>query len=471
MVALRLRIAAAVLSVFAFLPLLGLPAPPLPDTPPRLEWLARPGAAALLWLLHSAAPPPWSAPALALGLHAAASVLLAFLLPALFTPRATHLAVLLYALHPLHADSLALPELAATLPGAVLALGSAQAFLRSRTRAGTVLALAALLFDPAAAAIPPVLFLLAGRAAGGRRLLWLGIAGAAAWLAALRPVWHQAAAEWPSLGIFALRTVFLALFPLGLTPWPDLRGAPLESALAAAAVAAAAWIAWTAGRRHALGAWLLSAVLLLASVWFLPAAEGARSLALPLIALCAFLALMLEHADVRLSAVYLAALALLSFNYSRLWQDPVALGMEAVRLAPRLPAPALALVPHLPAPQALELITEARRHAPSDPRLPLAAGRALLRAQRAQEALAEFDTALSLDPRSHAAHTGRALAWLALGRSEEALAELARALALEPCSLEARLALALLGGAPPPDSGCLWTRAQRRALAGAISRR
>lgn len=467
----RLLLAAAVLSVLAFLPLLWLPAPPLPDTPPRIDWLGRPGAAALLWLLHSVTPPPWAAPALAILLHAAASTLLAALLPALFTARAAILAVLVYASHPLHADSLALPELAAALPGAVLALSSALVFLRGRSRTGTVLALVALLFDPAAAAIPPVLFLLAGRAAGGNRLLWLGIAGAAAWLAALRPVWHLAVAQWQWLGIFALRAIFLALFPLGLTPSPDLRGSPLESSLAASAVAAAAWIAWTAGRRHALGAWLLSAVMLLAAVWFLPAGDGARGLALPLIPLCAFLALMLEHAHARLSAVYIAALALLSFNYARLWMDPVALYMEAVRLTPRLPAPALALAPHLPATQSLELITEARRHAPSDPHLPVAAGRALLRAQRAHEAFAEFELALSLDPRSHAAHTGRAAAWLALGRPEEARAELGRALALEPCSLEARLALARLGSAPPPGPGCPWTRAQRQALAAATSGR
>jgi hypothetical protein len=471
MVTLRLRISAAALAIAAFLPLLWLPAPPLPDTPPAYEWLSRPGAALLLWLLHSTAPPAWAAPALALALHAAASVLLAVLLPALFLKRATILAVLIYAVHPLHADSLAVPDLASTLPGAVLALSSALAFLRGLSRTGTALALIALLFEPAAAAIPPVLFLLAGRAAGGRRLIWLGAAGAAAWLAALRPVWQQAAEQWPQLGIFALRTIFLTLFPLGLTPAPDLRGSPLESGLAALAVAAAAWVAWTAGRRHAPGAWLLSGVMLLASVWFLPVGDAGRCLALPLAALCAFLALMLEHADSRLSAVYVAALVLLSFNYARLWLDPVALHMEAVRLAPRLPAPALALAPYLPAAQALELIAEARRHAPSDPRLPAAAGDALLRARRPHEALSEFELALDLDPRFHPAWTGRAAAWTALGQPVEARASLASAIALEPCSLNARVALARLGGTPPPDAGCPWTRGQRLALAGAISRR
>ncbi len=471
MVALRLRVAAAVLAILAFLPLLGLPAPPVPDTPPRIEWLSRPGAAALLWLFHFAALPAWAAPALALGLHAAASVLLASLLPALFTSRATVLAVLIYAVHPLHTDSLAVPDLASTLSGAVLALSSALAFLRGRWHTGTALALIALLFDPAAAAIPPALLLLAGREAGGKRLLWLGIAGAAAWLAALRPAWDHAAAEWPFLGIFALRTIFLTFFPLGLTPAPDLRGSPLEAALAALAVAAAAWIAWTAGRRHAPGAWLLSGVMLLASVWFLPVGDAGRCLALPLAALCAFLALMLEHADSRLSVVYVAAFALISFNYARLWLDPVALYMEAVRLAPRLTAPALALAPHLPAAQALELLTETRRHAPSDSRLAEAAGHALLRAQRPREALAEFDLASGLDPASHSALKGRADAWLALGQPEEARAALLKALALQPCSLYARVALSGLGGSLPADSGCPWTRAQRLALAGATSRR
>ncbi|MGQ9918756.1 MAG: hypothetical protein ACUVS7_15210, partial [Bryobacteraceae bacterium] len=156
----RLRIAAAAVAFLAFFPLLGLPAPPLPDTPPQLPWLSRPGAAALLWLCHSSGPPAWFAPALALLLHAAAGVLLATLLPQLFTPRATVLAVLIYAAHPLHADSLALPPLAAALPGAVLSLSAALAFVHARPRMGTALALSALLFEPAAAAIPPVLCLL-----------------------------------------------------------------------------------------------------------------------------------------------------------------------------------------------------------------------------------------------------------------------------------------------------------------------
>ena len=471
MVALRLCIAAAAVAFLAFLPLLGLPAPPLPDTPPHLPWLSRPGAAVLLWFFHFTAPPLWIAPALALALHAAAGVLLATLLPQLFTRRATVLAVLIYAAHPLHTDSLALPPPAAALPGVVLALSAALAFLHARPRTGTALALSALLFEPAAAAIPPVLFLLAGRTAGSRRLIWLGAAGAAAWLAALRPVWPQLATEWSSFGIYALRSVFLALFPLVLTPSPDLHGSPLESALAAFAVAAASWAAWTAGRRHALGAWLLSAVGLLAAVFFTPAADGARGLALPLVALSAFAALLLEQADMRLSAVYIAALALLSFNYARLWRDPAALWMEAVRLAPRLPAPVLALAPHLPPTQALELIADARRHAPSDPRLGTAFGNALLRAQRPREALSEFDLALDLDPRSHAAWTGRAAAWLALESPYAARADLLRALALEPCSLNARLALSRLGDPPPRDPGCPWTHAQRRALAAATSRR
>lgn len=264
-----------------------------------MPWLSRPGAAVLLWFFHFTAPPAWIAPGLALVLHAAASVLLATVLPQLFTRRATVLAVLIYAAHPLHTDSLALP----------------------------------------------------------------------------------------------------------------------------------------------------------------------------LVALSAFAALLLEQADLRLSAVYIAALALLSWNYARLWRDPVTLNMEAARLAPRLPAPVLALAPHLPPTQALELIADARRHAPSDPRLGTAFGNALLRAQRPREALSEFALALDLDPRFHAAWTGRASGWLALERPGAARADLLRALALEPCSLNARLALSRLGGPLPRDPGCPWTRAQRRALAAATSRR
>lgn len=471
MVALRLQIAAALLAIAVFLPLLGIPAPPLPDTPPVLPWTSRPGAATLLWLVHSADLPPWASAAAALMLHAVNTALLAALLPALFTARAAALAALMYAAHPLQVDTLALPSLAATLPAITLALAAALAFLRHRLLAGAMLAVLSLAFEPAAAAIPPVLLLLAGRSAGGRMLYWLTAVGAAAWLAALRSSWPQLAGEWPWFGVFALRAVFLALFPLALTPVPDLRVEPYQAVLSAAAVAAVGWIAWTAGRRHALGAWFLAAVGLLAAVYCLPEGGGARSLALPLAALAAFVALMLEQADWRLSAIYIAALALLSFAYARLWRDPVAIGMETVRLAPRLSAPALALAPRLPPVQALELLAEARRQAPAGPEMATAYGRALLRAGRPHEALGEFDNALDSCPQSHAALTGRAAAWLALHEPEAARADLLRALAIEPCSVEARLALMRLGGPLPPDSRCAWTRAQRRALAASTSSR
>ncbi len=471
MVALRLQTAAALLALAAFLPLLGIPAPPLPDTPPVLPWTSRPGAAGLLWLAHTAEIPPWVSAASAMALHAANSALLAALLPALFTPRAAALAALIYAAHPLQADTLALPFLAATLPASTLALSAALAFLRHHRLAGAGLALAALSFEPAAAAMAPVLLLLAGKDAGGKTLSWLTAAGGAAWLAALRASWPHLTGEWPWFGVFALRAVFLALFPLALTPAPDLRVEPAQALLAVAAVAIVGWMAWTAGRRHALGAWFLAGIGLLASVYCLPADGGARSLALPLAALAAFAALILEQADWRLSAIYIAALVLLSFSYARLWRDPVAIGMEAVRLAPRLAAPALALAPRLPPAQALELILEARRHAPPQPELATAYGRALLRAQRPNEALAEFDTALEMNPRDSAALAGRAAAWLALNQPEAARADLVRALAIEPCSVRARATLAQLGGPLPPDSRCAWTSAQRRALAAITSSR
>lgn len=470
MVALRLPLAAALLALAAFLPLLGIPAPPVPDTPPLLPWTSRPGAAAWLWLLQETDPPPWLPVAAAMGLHAASSALLATLLPRLFPFRASVLAAFIYAAHPLHADTLALEPLAATLPAITLALAAALAFLHNQLRAGWLFSIAALLFEPAIAVVPIIVLLLAGRQAGGKRLLWLAAAGALAWLAAFRLSWPQLASEWPWFGIFALRAIFLSLFPLALTPTPDVRTEPWQAALAAAAVGVIAWMAWTAGRRHALGAWFLAGLGLLASVYCLPNPGGERSLAMPLVALAAFAALILEQADWRLSAIYVAVLTLLSFSYARLWRDPVAIGMEAVRLAPGLATPALQLAPHLPPPQGLELLAETRRHSDSHPELAAAYGTALLRAQRPHEALAEFDGALELDPRFYRALAGRAAAWLALQQPDAARADLFRALDLQPCSLEARLALARLGETLPSDQRCAWTRAQRRELAAATLR-
>ena len=470
MVALRFLPAFAALAALVFLPLTGVPGPGLPDLPPQHGWLGRPGAAALLWLIDAVDPAPWVPAALALALHAFNSALFAALLGRLFPSRALWLASLFYAVHPLQTESLAVARLAAALPGVTFTLAAMHAHLGGQKMRALACGILAVLFEPATAIIPLVFWTLARGTPAGRPLLRLSAAGAILWLAALAASKAQAAAEWPWFGIFALRALFQFFFPLGLTPAPDLHASPWLAALAALAVAAVAWLALTAGRRAPAGAWLLAAIALLASVYFLPAAPSQPLMALPLLALTAVAALMLEQADIRLAGIYAVILAVLAFSYARQWRDPASLWMDAVRLAPDSVAPRLALAPHLPPAQALELLLEARAQHPSDPALAVATGRALLRAQRPHEALAEFDHALSLGPHDFQALAWRAAAWLALGRADAALGDLRRALAIEPCSLEARIALARLGEAPPA-APCSFTRAQRRALEAATSGR
>ncbi len=193
-------------------------------------------------------------------------------------------------------------------------------------------------------------------------------------------------------------------------------------------------------------------------------------MALPLLALAPSAALALAQTDRRLAGIYVAALALIAFSYAQRWSDPAALWMEAVRLAPERLEPRLALVRLLEPRQALELLVETQQKWPAEAGVAAAAGQVMLRAGRPREALAEFDRALELAPKDPAARTGRAAAWLALGQEAAAREELRRALAAEPCLLPAQLLAARLG-ATIPSAPCRFTRAQRRLLAGAISRR
>lgn len=470
MVALRAAIAVPPLAALVFLPLTGMPAPPPPDLPPPLPWLVRPGAAALLWLYHAADPPPAAYAAAALLLHAACSLLLAALVERLFPPRAALLAGLIYALHPLQAETLAQPPAAAALPGIALLLGAIHLHLAGRRLAGLVVSAAAVLFEPAAAAAPLVLFLIARGTAAARQLGWMSAAGAALWLAAFAASGAEAARQWPWLGVFTLRSLFVFFFPLGLTPAPDLCTPMWQAAAAAVAMAAAVWFAIGYSHRTAAGAWMLAAIALLVSVYFLPAGPLYPSMALPLLALAPSAALTLAQTDRRLAGIYVAALALVAFNYAQQWRDPAALWMEAVRLAPDRREPRLALAAMLPPPQALELLVETQQKWPADAAVAAAAGQALLRAGRPRDALAEFDRALELASQDAAARAGRAAAWLALGQDGAAREELRRALAAEPCFLPAQIAAARLG-MPLPEAPCRFTRAQRRALAAATSRR
>lgn len=470
MVALRAAIALPPLAALVFLPLAWMPAPEPPDLPPALPWAARPGAAAMLWLCHAADPAPAAYAAAVLLLHAASSFLLAWLMQRLFPPRAALLAGLLYALHPLQAETLAVPAAAATLPGIALLLGGIHLHLAGRPRAALALSAAALGFEPAAAAVPLVFLLVARGTAAARQLGWMSTAGALLWAAAFAASRAEAAAGWPWLGVFTLRSLFVFFFPLGLTPAPELRAPSWQASAAALAVAAAIWFSAATARRTAAGAWMLAAIALLVSVYFLPAGPQQPSMALPLLALAPSAALALAQADLRLTGVYVAVLALLGFSYARQWGDPAALWMDAVRLAPDRVEPRLALAPHLPPSQAIELMLESRRKWPAEPRVAVAAGRAFLRAGRPREAMAEFDHALGLSPGNPAALTGRAAAWIALGRQDAARQELRRALAAEPCFLPARIAAARLGE-PPPGASCAFARPQRRALAAATSRR
>lgn len=477
MVALRLRPLIPVAAALAFSPLLS--APPAGagslDVLPPLPWLTQPLAALAVWAGREFDAPSWLFPLAALLIHLANAGLLGRVLDPLLAPRAATVAALLFAVHPIQTETLILDSARGLLLAGFFVLLTLRLWLALRPRLALAAFACALACSPAAAAVPVLVFLL-GRArspAPARRAFLLPMAALAAAAAAL----HQPAPT-PRFqflafqGVAMLRSLWLSLFPLGLTPDPEVRTGPLAAALAWGAVAALAALSFSAWRRRGASLWILGGLVLLlfSSLDPAPALAADHRMYLPMICFSAALGMALELAPFRLLALYAGILCLLSAAYSRLWQNEAALWMEAARMAPLKTGPKRALAPYLPPAQAVEILIEASRLEPSSAAVAADLGFAFLRAGKPYEAMAEFDRALAHDPHLHAALAGRAQAWLALGRQDAASSDLQRALALEPCSLAARLVLPRAGQRQPPAQGCRWSALQRRALALATSR-
>src|SRR5262249_18715198 len=145
-----------------------------------------------------------------------------------------------------------------------------------------------------------------------------------------------------------------------------------------------------------------------------------------------------------LSAV-LAILIALSFARTQTWRTEESLWSDAVAKAPDKVRPKIQLARAVEPAHALELIEQAMKLAPDDPRLPAEEGRIYLNSGRPQQALVAFGRALALAPNSADALNNRGAALLGMGQTEAARQDFERALAANPCQFDARLNLKRLG--------------------------
>lgn len=387
--------------------------------------------------------------ALNLLFHAAAVLVLYEGLRRLAPKRTALIAALVFAVHPLMAESVDYIWGRSIVLAALFCFAALVAWMDAQDWLAVGLFALALLSKEECAAFPLVLLIVGkprGRMAPIVAMLALAIAAAARVFYALAVTpgapagaqagitpWHYFLAEGPAIW----RYLRLLIVPHGFTVDPEIPIPPAWIGLAAwAALAAAAVMAWRAARWR----WALAGlVLLLPSSSIFPAADLAadRRMYLPMMGFAVVLALLLERWK---PAAALAAIALAAVSVARtqVWSSDAALWREAVRRAPDKVRPLVQLSRNVPAGEAIPLLQRARQLAPDDASVAAETGKVLMAEGKPAEALGEFGRALALDPRSAQNYNNRGVALAALGQTDAARADFERALKIDPDSAAAR---------------------------------
>ena len=388
--------------------------------------------------------------ALNLALHLAA-VLLAFECLRRWLPaRTAGLAAVIFAVHPIQAESVDYVWGRSIVLASVLCFGALLAWMSGRTWLAVACFAAALAAKEECSAFPLVLGLLWWTQRPRRRPWPIAAMLALSLAAGLRVVYAAAVtpgaqagtragiapAEYAlAQGVAILRYLRLLVVPWGFSIDPDLRVPPVWlGALAWVAILSLAVLAWR--RRAAWGLWMLAGfVLLLPSSSVFPAADLAadRRMYLPLVAFAAAAAILLSRFRSTAVPVLIAGILLVgSVCRTQVWRSDQALWREALERAPGKVRPRIQLARAVPPPEALQLLEEARRIAPRDPAIATEAGRTLLAAGNPAAALGQFGRALALDPRDAANYSNRGVVLAALGQTEAARRDFQRALEISP---------------------------------------
>ncbi len=390
--------------------------------------------------------------ALNLVLHVGAVLMAYECLRRLTGERAALVGAALFAVHPFQAEAVDYVWGRAIVLATLLCLVSLGRWLGGHRWEAVAWFLGALLAKEEVAAFPVALLLL-DRKRPGPIAAMLGLALAAGlrvgyatavtpgapagFQAGISPA-HYLLAQGPVI----LRYLRLAVAPYGFTVDADARVPALAWGLAAwALLLALAAAAWRFRGRDGWGVWALAGLLLLLpSSSIFPAADlsADRRMYLPLVAFAAAAGLLLARVKWPAGAAVALVMAAVAVTRTQVWMTDRSLWSEAVRRAPEKLRPRIQLARALPPSEALDILGEARRLAPDDPRVATETGRVLLAEGKPAQALAEFGRALALDPEDARNYNNRGVALAAMGQTAAARADFARAVALDPSLDDAR---------------------------------
>lgn len=416
-------------------------------------------------------------------LHLACVWLVAVNLRRLVPAPAVWIATALFALHPIQTEAVIYVFARATLLMAFLCFLSLREWTLGRHWRAAAWFLPALLAKEECAAFPLFLLLLHFSISRNRKeLAPIGLMFAMSVAAGVRVLYATAVTAGSGAGAGAGISPLSYFLAQGIALWRYLRlliipygftiESPLHPSLFAGlcgwlAIAALSLFAFRRFARAREGFWGLSALVLIApSSTIFPAADLAadRRLYLPMLALAALAALLLQSRPKWLPLTLVAIFSVVSLRQTLLWQNSESLWRQAVHFNPDKIRPRIQLARQLPPPAALAVLQEALALAPNDPGIASEMGKAYLESGNPQRALAAFGRALALSPNDPAAVNNRGVALLRLGQRQAAEADFRRALRMDPCLFDALVNLRALGlpASPPPD--CRYTPQQRGAL-------
>jgi tetratricopeptide (TPR) repeat protein len=422
--------------------------------------------------------------------HATTSVLVFYLLTLRVGPGAPALlSALLFALHPVHVESVAFVSARTDLLASLFAVVSAIAWQRGRSLAGScrwwILGGAAFgaaaLAKEVAFALPGVLLawdFLESLRGDAKKLGWWernrgwiiswGLAAAA--VLTLRWLWAGVGiVNLPRGDLAELAGVWATYLRLLVLPWPlkpyYLSGqvAPDAAGVAAAILLALGCLATSGGRGWAALAWVVAFLApVSAGLHFGEAVLSERYLYLPSVGLSLLVGEVLARAGNRATGRWgmnLAAVGVLCLAasatvvQSRIWRDDRTLMDELVRAAPGSFVAhnnvAVALLRQGRYKEAIPHLQEVLRINPDHVRAHFNLGIAALQRGDLRGAVPHFEAGLRRQPNDAAARNYLGKTLLALGRRREAAREFAEAVRLRPDFEEARRNLRLAQEPPP----------------------
>jgi hypothetical protein len=381
------------------------------------------------------------------------AVLLLYELMLFWAPGAALLAAVIFAVHPIQAESVAYVYSRASLFSTCLSLAAMLSWARGKRVPSVVWFGLALLAKEDCVLVPAAILVVEYTAGRLKRDVFPAI-GAMFVLAAAAGAWtlsatrapnsgagFQAGITWTSYllhqGFVILRYLQLVALPYGFTIDPEIN---VGLALALFAWLAVAVLVFLATRIRG-GYWFLVGILLLLpSSSVFPAADLAADhrMYLPMIGFATAMAVQLMRAPRWAQIAVPFALLLVSVGRMSVWADDGKLWAEAVERAPDKVRPRIQLARALEPAAAIPVLDAADARFPNNAEVENELGRVYLELGRPDQSLVEYGRVLAAHPSDAHAINNRAVALKAMGQAPTAEIEFRRALKFDPCLEEAR---------------------------------